>query len=199
MVPVPQHYAKETNKGHVQKQFRYIQWYTMKQGLSCTPNSGHPHFHQFTYGLPGLTLLWCNRRPWTWKQCAVWEWEAQNVEIDSWFQAFAVFWMSRVIFWVVLRRVAFNSRRFGTVDMKCVTHLTSTHLWRWKRHSVLKRRLLNTIRQRTTQKITHNMEIDVRKTDWIQRGPEQGSVASFWQYGTERVGSIHQWISLPTE
>jgi hypothetical protein len=49
----------------------------------------------------------------------------------SWFQAFAVFRMSRVIFWAVLRRIVFNC------------------LWRWNRHSVPKRRLLNTIRRRT--------------------------------------------------
>jgi hypothetical protein len=39
---------------------------------------------------------------------------------DSWFQAFAIFWMSCVTFWVVLRRMVFNSRRFGTL---CLFHL----------------------------------------------------------------------------
>jgi hypothetical protein len=36
------------------------------------------------------------------------------------FQAFAVFCVSCVIFWVVLRRMVFNSRRFGTL---CLFHL----------------------------------------------------------------------------
>jgi hypothetical protein len=34
---------------------------------------------------------------------------------NSWFQAFAVFWMSCELFWFVLRRMVFNSRRFGTL------------------------------------------------------------------------------------
>jgi hypothetical protein len=63
----------------------------------------------------------------------------------------------RVIVWIFSRRVVFNSRPFGTlclfhlyrrVDMKCAV---STHLWRWNRHSVPKRRLLNTTRLGTTQ------------------------------------------------
>jgi hypothetical protein len=33
----------------------------------------------------------------------------------SWFQAFAMFWMSCVIFWVVHRRMVFNSQCFGTL------------------------------------------------------------------------------------
>jgi hypothetical protein len=37
--------------------------------------------------------------------------------IISWFQTFAVFWMLRVIFWVVPRRVVFNSRRFVTLSV----------------------------------------------------------------------------------
>jgi hypothetical protein len=49
--------------------------------------------------------------------------------------------LSSVIFWVVLRRMVFISRRFGPV-------------------SVPKRRLLNTIRRITTQKIT----LDIQNT-----------------------------------
>jgi hypothetical protein len=44
------------------------------------------------------------------------------------------------------------------VDMKCVTHFISTRLWRWNIHSVPKRRLLNTTRRGTTQKITRNIQ-----------------------------------------
>jgi hypothetical protein len=65
-----------------------------------------------------------------------------------------IFMKSCVNFWVVLRRMVFSSRRFGTM---CLFHLHrhvdakwSTCLWRWNRHSVQKRRLLNTIRRRTT-------------------------------------------------
>jgi hypothetical protein len=61
-----------------------------------------------------------------------------------WFQAFAVFWACNL--WVVHRRVVFNSRR--------LEHFISTRLWRWNRHSVPKRRLLNTTRWGTTQMIT---------------------------------------------
>jgi hypothetical protein len=55
--------------------------------------------------------------------------------------------LSCVIFWVVLWRMVFNSRRFKTL---CLFHLhrrvdASTRLWRW--NSVPKRRLLNTIRR----------------------------------------------------
>jgi hypothetical protein len=103
------------------------------------------------------------------------------MHIYSLFHAFAVFWMSCVTFWVVLRRVVFNIRRFGTlcllhlhrrVDAKwedrnswctCLphhkflsSHFASTRLWRWNRHSVTKRRLLNTTRRRTIQKVTHD-------------------------------------------
>jgi hypothetical protein len=57
--------------------------------------------------------------------------------------------MSCVTFWVVIRRMVFNNRRFGTL----------LHLWRWNIHSVPKRRLLNIIRRRTTQKITHDKNL----------------------------------------
>jgi hypothetical protein len=62
--------------------------------------------------------------------------------------------MLRVIFPVVLRRMVFNSRRFGTLCFifigEWILHIhISTRLWRWNRHSVPKRRLLNTIRRRT--------------------------------------------------
>jgi hypothetical protein len=82
-----------------------------------------------------------------------------------WFQAFAMFQMLRVIFWVVPWGVVFNSRRFRTlclfhlhrrVDMKWakskgvwlvsakleVNQTKDTRLWRWNRRSVLKHRLL---------------------------------------------------------
>jgi hypothetical protein len=36
---------------------------------------------------------------------------------DFLFQAFAVYCMSCVTFWVVLRRMVFNSRRFGTLRL----------------------------------------------------------------------------------
>jgi hypothetical protein len=56
--------------------------------------------------------------------------------------------------------MVFNSRRFGTL---CLFHLhrqvaASTCLWRWHRQSVPKRRILNTIRRRTTQKVTHDIQ-----------------------------------------
>jgi hypothetical protein len=90
--------------------------------------------------------------------------------------------MSCVIFWVVLRRKVFNSRRFGTlhlfhlhrrVDAKWVrilTHFASIHLWRWNRHSVPKRRLLNTIHQSTTRKL----EIK----NWYRNTCKKGSILS---------------------
>jgi hypothetical protein len=71
---------------------------------------------------------------------------------------------SCVTFWVVLWCMVFNSWCFGTL---CLFHLhgqvdakifASTCLWRWNRHSVPKRRLLNTICQRTTEEVTHDIE-----------------------------------------
>jgi hypothetical protein len=40
--------------------------------------------------------------------------------IDSWFQTFAVFWMSYAFFWVIHRRLSFKYQRFGTL---CLFHL----------------------------------------------------------------------------
>jgi ribosomal protein S19 len=86
--------------------------------------------------------------------------------------------LSCVTFWVVLRSMVFNSRRFGTlclfhlhrqVDTKWMTkeisfiiHFASTCLWRWNRHSVPKRPLLNTVRCRPTQKVTHEIQNTVK-------------------------------------
>jgi hypothetical protein len=47
---------------------------------------------------------------------------------------------------------------FTTPHLSTLTHFASTRLWRWNRHSVPKRRLLNTIRRRTTQKTTHDIQ-----------------------------------------
>jgi hypothetical protein len=72
-----------------------------------------------------------------------------NASLHSWFQAFAVFWMSCVIFWVVHQLMPFNSRRFGTL---CLFQLHR----RVDASSVPKCRLKTAKRGRTTQKITHS-------------------------------------------
>jgi hypothetical protein len=71
-------------------------------------------------------------------------------------------YMSCVNFWVVLRRMVFNNRRFGTL---CLFHLhrqvdakIRINLPMKMEQSVPKRRLLNTIRRRTTQKVTHDIQ-----------------------------------------
>ena len=43
-----------------------------------------------------------------------------NVCITSWFQTFVVFWMFYAFYWVILRRLSFIYRRFGTL---CLFHL----------------------------------------------------------------------------
>jgi hypothetical protein len=87
----------------------------------------------------------------------------------SWFQAFAVFWMICVVFWVVPRRVVFNSWRLGTL---CLLHGTD---------SVPKRRLLNTTRRGTIQKInTQQKELSVDKTPYTR---DEGCVWS-WNSAT---------------
>jgi hypothetical protein len=48
--------------------------------------------------------------------------------------------------------------RSATSQNSIITNFASTRLWRWNRHSVPKRRLLNTIRRRTTQKVTHDIQ-----------------------------------------
>jgi hypothetical protein len=57
------------------------------------------------------------------------------------------------MFWVVPRRVVFNSRRFGTLCYILIGEWISKRLWRLNRHSVPKRRILNTTRRETTQKL----------------------------------------------
>jgi hypothetical protein len=74
---------------------------------------------------------------------------------------------SCVTFWVVLWHMVFNIRCFSTL---CLFHLhiffASTCLWRWNRHSVLKHQLLNTIRWKTTQKVTHDKTLTVTWYKW---------------------------------
>jgi hypothetical protein len=53
--------------------------------------------------------------------------------------------------------------RSATSQNSIITHLASTRLWRWNRHSASKRRLLNTIRRRTTQKVTHDNYISISR------------------------------------
>jgi hypothetical protein len=45
---------------------------------------------------------------------------------------------------------------FTTPQISILTHFASTRQWWWNRHSVPKRRLLNHIRRRTTQEVTHD-------------------------------------------
>jgi hypothetical protein len=66
--------------------------------------------------------------------------------------------LSCVNFWVVLRRMVFNSRRFGTLSVPSS----------WNKHSVPKRRLLNTLRRKTTQKDTHDIQNTAKA--WNQEG-----------------------------
>jgi hypothetical protein len=61
------------------------------------------------------------------------------------------------MFWFVPRRVVFNNRRFGTL---CLFHLhrrVNISAYEDGTDSVPKRRLLNTTRRGTTQKITQNI------------------------------------------
>jgi hypothetical protein len=99
-------------------------------------------------------------------------------KIYSWFQAFAVFWMLRVIFWVVPRCVVFNSRRFGTLCLylppqhnSLPSHTSYPLAYEDGTESVPKRRLLNTTRQGTTQNITRNKakiyDVVTNKQNWV--------------------------------
>jgi hypothetical protein len=90
-----------------------------------------------------------------------------------------MFWMSCVSFWAVLRCMVFNSWHFRTL---CLFHLHRPRLWGWKRHSVLKHRLLNTIHQRTIQKITHNMFLSPPQIILGRWTPEQISAQYWWQF-----------------
>jgi hypothetical protein len=67
--------------------------------------------------------------------------------------------VSCVNFWVVLRRIVFNSRRFGTLCLPSSRRVDSYPLaYEDGKDTVPKRRLLNTIRRRTTKKITHDIQ-----------------------------------------
>ena len=83
----------------------------------------------------------------------------------SWFQAFAVFGMLYAFFWVIIRRLEFICRRFGTL---CLFHLhrqveVSTYLpiclWRWSRQSVPKSRHINSRSRGITQKKAYNITV----------------------------------------
>jgi hypothetical protein len=59
---------------------------------------------------------------------------APKQDVISWFQTFAVFWRLYVFSWVILRRLCFVCRCFGTL---CLFHLhmricVPICLWRWK-------------------------------------------------------------------
>ena len=87
-----------------------------------------------------------------------------NNFLNSWFQTFAVFWMSYSFFWVVPQRLNFICRRFGTL---CLFHLHRhvgvgrilhklTCLWRWNIQSVPKRRNIKFRRRGITKKKAYN-------------------------------------------
>jgi hypothetical protein len=50
----------------------------------------------------------------------------------TWFQTFAVFWALYFLFWVILQRMNFMCRRFGTPCLVLVILLVHT-TWRWNR------------------------------------------------------------------
>jgi hypothetical protein len=112
---------------------------------------------QFYSMLPRDTVLRCLYLSWTAYSGL---YVVERVKSSSWFQAFAVFWMSCVTFWVVLRRMVFNSQRFG--------HFASTHLRWWNIHGIPKCQLLNTIHQRTTQRLhTAHSKEQISDYHWV--------------------------------
>jgi len=66
--------------------------------------------------------------------------------------------MLYAFFWVILRRLNFIHRRFGT---PCLFHLPIL-LWIWNRQSVPKRRHIKFRRRGITQKIAYNFHITTK-------------------------------------
>jgi hypothetical protein len=95
-----------------------------------------------------------------------------NTITVSWFQTFAVFWMSYAFFWVIASTTCFlyllpqrlppseglrlffepNLFTYNTPHSQPQSHFILTRLWRWDRQSVPKRWNLNCRRRGITQK-----------------------------------------------
>ena len=97
--------------------------------------------HVLTIPVNGLVVLYCNK-------------------LTNYYNLYT-------FFWVITRFLDFICRRFGTL---CLFHLhfffsypsfillTSTRQWRWNRHSVPKRRHINSRRRVITQKKPYNIQ-----------------------------------------